>query len=273
MIKARNTAEYLTDLTKWQARNPGELANCNPKELFQGPFVKRYRILHFHLLRRVCRLHGILLTLNQLAKFPFEFIYGEDKMEFWRLVLENSADVAILLLCGLAKDPGKNAHSLESFRDEIIKEEWLRPEMLRLFKQTLRERNFDKTARTVADRVQRIRNNVVAHQLKDNDNACPTDVSLEELWTLFDSIHSLFGALSFGSAYITLAGDLTPSTVRGEPTRTCLDGVLDAVLRDSSIVNEPERKAKWWPNRRKHRSAERLQILNELRKKIGLPEA
>lgn len=272
MTKARNTAEYLTDVTKWQARNHGELANCNPKELFQGPFVKRYRILHLYLLWRIRRLHGILLTLNQLRQFPFEFIYGEDTMEFWRLVLGNSADVAILLLHGLARDKGNDVHSLESFKNEIIKEKWLRPEMLKLFKQTLRERKFDKTTKLVADRVEAIRHNLVAHQLKDNHNGFPTDLSLEELWTLFDSVHSLFGALSFGATYVTLAGDMIPRTLDGEPTRTCLDGVLDAVLRASDFVNEPERTAKWWPIRRKDMNPKRLRKLNELRHRIGLPE-
>ena len=46
-------------------------------------------------------------------------------------------------------------------------------------------------------------------------------VSLDELHQLFDATHSMFGALSFGAAYDTLAGDLTPAAVGGKPTRPC----------------------------------------------------
>ena len=98
-------------------------------------------------------------------------------------------------------------------------------------------------------------------------------VSLDELWRMFRAAHSLFGSLSFGSAYVTLIGDLMPSTVGGQPTRTCLDEVLDAVLRQSYFVTQPERRAQWWAEDRKRKRPEVIQVMNDLRKRIGLPEA
>jgi hypothetical protein len=74
-------------------------------------------------------------------------------------------------------------------------------------------------------------------------------------------------------AYVTLAGDLMPSTVGGEPTRTGLDQALDAVLRESHLVNPPERKQAWWPDLRRHMDPEELMIMNDMRKQLGLPEA
>ena len=122
-----------------------------------------------------------------------------------------------------------------------------------------------------------IRDGRIAHRLIEVQSGGPKEalarVSLEELRGMFDAAQDLFGALSFGSAYLTLAGDLTPGTVGGQPTRTCLDEVLDAVVRDNSCVNEPERRAESWPTHRKHMKPEELQVMNNLRKRIGLPEA
>jgi hypothetical protein len=277
MTKARNTTDYLTDLDKWQAYNHHELANTKPEELFQEPFVERYKNLHSNLWWRVIRVHGTLFTIGQLIEFPFDCIYAPTEMEFWRLVIWNFVDASILLLHGLAIDTGRKVHSLQSFRNEIIKAAWLRSDKLERFKQTLRERKFSETVKSIAERVNQVRDSHIAHRLMDKQSGLAeeglADVSIEELWDLFDAVHSLFGALSFGAAYITLVGDLTPSTVGGEPTRTCLDGVLDAVLRDNYLVNEPERKPKLWPIYRKHRNPEELRVLNELRNRIGLPEA
>jgi len=277
VTKTRNKNYYLTNLDKCHAHSHPELANRNPEELFQLDFVERYKSLHKDLLWRVIRVHGTLFTLEQLIQFPFDLLYAPSEMEFWRLVIGNFVDIGILHLHGLAIDEGREVHSLESFKNMIAKASWLGPDKLELFKQILRERKFDESVKSIAKRVKQIRNSRIAHRLVDTQTRLPkkglSGVKLEELWDLFEAAHSLFGALSFGSAYVTLAGDLTPSTVGGEPTRTCLDGILDAVLRDSFFVNEPERRAKSWAQHRKHRKPERLGVMNELRKRIGLPEA
>lgn len=277
MTKTRNKNYYLTNLAKCHAQSHPELANLNPEELFQVGFVERYKSLHKDLLWRVIRVHGTLFTIEQLNEFPFDLLYAPSEMEFWRLVIENFVDLVILHLHGLAFDKGSDAHTLLSFKREIVKAPWLGSDKLELFKRIFPERKFHKAVKSIADRVHKIRDSRIAHRLVDWQTGFPKEglagVKLEELWELFDAEHSLFAALSFGSAYITLVGDLMPSTVGGEPARTCLDGVLDAVLRDSFFVNEPERMAKWWAKHRKHRTPERLRVMNELRNRIGLPEA
>ncbi|MFA6135554.1 MAG: hypothetical protein WC869_16195 [Phycisphaerae bacterium] len=277
MTTTRNTAEYLADLEQWQAYSHPKLANSKLEELLQVPFIERYKSLHSDFWWRIIRVHGTLVTLDQLIQFPFESIYAPNEMEFWRLVFENFVDITVLLLHGLTIDTECKAHTLQSFKKEIIEDKWLRSDKFELFRQTLRERKFGKRVKSIKKCVTEMRNNYIAHRSKDEQSGLPKEglagVTLEELWVLFDEVHSLFGALSFGSAYVTLAGDLMPSTVGGEPTRTCLDGLLDAVLRDSLFVNEPERKEKLWPGRRKHRKPESLRVMNELRKRIGLPEA
>lgn len=272
-----NTSDYLKDLNKWQAYSHPALADCKPEELFKTSFCERYCRLHNNLWWRIIRVHGTLYTLGQLNSFPFDRLYAPYEMEFWRLVIRNFLDIACLMLHGLVNDTGEDVHGILWFKNDIIKARWLCSEKFGLFKNTLRERKFDKVVESIAKRVEKIRHSHIAHPLIDKQSGSPKEalagVSLEELRQLFDAVHSLFGALSFGSAYCTLAGDLMPSTVGGQPTRTCLDKVLDAVVRDSYFVNQPERRKQWWPERRKRMPAEKLQVMNDLRKRIGLPEA
>jgi hypothetical protein len=269
--------DYLKNLDKWYASSHPELADAKPETLFEPGFVEKYLRLHNDLWWRIIRVHGTLCTLDELKEFPLDNLYSPNGMEFWRLVIENFLDTACLMLHGLATDTGKKVHSLRSFKKEVVMAAWLCPDKLDLFKETLRERKFNEVVKSIAKRVQAMRDSRIAHRLIDWQSGDPfqafADVTLEEIWQLFDATHSLFGAISFGSAYATLAGDQIPSTVGGQPTRTCLDQVLDAVLRDNPFVNMPERRGKWWPRHRERMKPQSLQLMNELRKRIGLPEA
>jgi hypothetical protein len=269
--------DYLENLGKWQATSHPALADAKPAALFEPGFVDKYLRLHDDLWWRMIRVHGTLCTLDTLEGFPFHNLYAPDGMEFWRLVIENFVDIACLMLHALVSDAGSDVHSIQSFRDEIIKAPWLSSQKLGLLRKTLKQCKFDAHVQSIAHHVKDIRCNYIAHRLVDRQSGGPfqaiADLSLEEIWRLFDATHSLFGALSFGSAYVTLGGDLIPSTVRGQPTPTCLDEVLDAVVRDSFFVNMPERRGKRWPAHRERMKPKKLQVLNELRKRIGLPEA
>jgi hypothetical protein len=269
--------DNLKDLAKWQAASHADLAERKPGELFQPEFAERYTRLHEDLWGRIVHLHGTIHTLEQMEHFPFDRLYGPNHMEFWRLVARNFVEMAIVLLHGLVNDQEPAAHTIRRFKNEIARGPWLDQRLRDLLMQTLRGRKFDRHAERVAERVERIRHHRIAHRLIDKQTGYLKEqlagVSLEELRALFNAAHSLFGALSFGSAYVTLAGDLMPGTVRGEPARTCLDEVLDAVIRDSHFVNQPERDRRWWATHREHMPAEELKTVNELRKRVGLPEA
>jgi hypothetical protein len=269
-------SDLLDDLDKWQACSHSRLADMEPEELLEPAFAKRYTRLHNDYWQRLSRIHGTLFSLEQLSEFPFDLIYGPGQMEFWRLVVENFLDIIMLNLYGLVKDTGEDVHTLPSFRNEMIKGPWLCEEHRDLLKQVLAECKFDGAVKSIAERVEEIRPHI-AHRLVDKatgDVKRPlVGVNLKELSRLFNAVHALFSALSFGRAYITLAGDLTPSTVGGQPTRTCLDTVLDAVLRDSEFVNMPERRGKFWPMHRAHTDEAMLSLMNKLRRRVGLPEA
>jgi hypothetical protein len=269
--------DYLENLDKWYASSHPELADAKPETLFEPGFAEKYLRLHNDLWRRIIRVHGTLCALDELKEFPFDNLYAPDGMEFWRLVIENFLDMACLMLHGLVSDTKPDELSIPTFRAKIIKAPWLSPQKLGMLKKTLKQCGFDAHVQSIADRVKDIRHNRIAHRLIDWQSGGPfqayAGVSLEDIWRLFGATHSLFGALSFGAAYCTLAGDLMPGMVGGQPTRTCLDEVLDAVLRDNLFVKMPERRAEWWPVHRECMKPKDLQVMNDLRKRIGLPEA
>jgi len=269
--------DYHKELKKWQAGSHPALGERQPEELFEPAFAERYRHKHTDLLDRIVDLHGTILTLEMLADFPFDFLYGPHTMEFWHLAWRNFADMALITLHSLYKDSGRDTNTIPKLTKEIGAAEWADPDLYDVYREELRKSKFDKELEDIAKRVETIRHKRVAHRLLDNQTAEPIDqlpgVSLQELRNLFDRVHGLFGAISFGSSYCTLRGDMIPTRVGGKPTKSCLETVLDAVLRDSYAVNEPERRAEWWSVDRQYKEKAWLRTLNDLRRRIGLPEA
>lgn len=276
MSQENNLEDFELTVERSQASSHPELTESQPDELFEAAFVTRYCELHADLWERIVRLNGTIRTLEQLRGFPFECIYGNE-MEFWRLVIRNFVDIAIVMLHALVNDTSGDINSLPSFRRVIINAAWQCEDKRKLLMQTLEERKFDHVVKNIADRVNNIRHNYVAHRLVDPQTGSPKQIihrlNLEQVRKLFNAAHAQFGAFSFGSVYGTLAGDLVPATIGGKRKPTCLDRVLDAVLRDSDFVNMPEHRAESWPIRRTIMPPEKLKLLNELRRRIGLTEA
>ena len=117
--------DLLCDLERWQACSHPVLADRRPHELFEASFVERYERLHKDLLYRLIRVQGTISTLERLRRFPFAVLYSPGEMEFWRLVIENFVDTAVLMLHGLVNDTGPDVHTLTAFRSEIVKGPWL----------------------------------------------------------------------------------------------------------------------------------------------------
>jgi hypothetical protein len=272
-----NSDQLLDQLDKWQAVSHPVLTNRKPEELFDRDFAQRYQRLQRNLWARITRLHGTIVTLEEMSEFPFQVLYVPGDMEFWKLTFLNFFDVAILKLHGFVNDGGPETLTLSAFRSEIMKAPWRCQDARNLLRQTLDERSFDGFVKSIAKRVDLIRDTHIAHSLIDkesgNPKGIPDTVNIQEVRQLFDAAHRLFGALSFGSGFGTLAGDLMPCTVGGKAKRTCLERVLDAVLRDSDFVNRPERRKLWWEMERAHMNPDTLRAMNDLRKRIGLPEA
>lgn len=266
----------LRDFEEWQAVSHPDLASRKPTELFTQEFAEVYERLHTDLWWRIIDLHGTLCSLELLKEFPFHYLYRPNGMEFWELVECNFLEMTIIRLHSIVNDQEHDAHTIRKFKNSINQEPWVDNNLRNVFRKSLRECKFDKRIDSVAESVRDIRHSAIAHRILDPKTGYPKnqlpEVSLQELRRLFNSIHRLFGVLSFGSSYVTLIGDLMPGMIDGQPTRTCLDEVLDAILKDSYWINEPEKNS-WWQDCRKHKSSEELQFLNKYRKRIGLAKA
>jgi hypothetical protein len=272
-----NTSDLLNDLEKWQAYSDPHFDGKSEKQLFEPVFAEKFLRLHDDIWHRLCRVHGSLITLERLREFPFEYVYEGGGMEFWRLVGENFVDAIILMLHGLVNDQGSDVNGLRALKNEVCSNAvWLRGEDCAIFRDAIRKCKFDRVIEQIAGRVGEARNNYIAHRLVDKANGnlqSAVSIDLRELRQLFDATHRLFGAISFGGARITLRDDLMPCTIGGKPPPTCLDTVLDAVLRESEFVNFPERQKEFWPILRNGMGLEKLRIMNEIRCRFGLPEA
>ncbi len=191
--------DLLHDLERWQACSHSVLAARRPNELFEASFVERYARLQEDLWYRIIRVHGTISTLERLRKFPFAMLYGTGEMEFWRLVVENFIDTAVLVLHSLLNDTGDRVHTLLTFRADIVKGPWLRAEDRELLIDTLRERKFDPIIDSIAARVRTIRHSRIAHRLVDPSSGQldgqGVGVSLDELRQLFDATHLFLRAL------------------------------------------------------------------------------
>jgi hypothetical protein len=182
-----------------------------------------------------------------------------------------------VILNGLVSDSGKDVHTLRTFKDQILTWKWLQPEKKECLTATLLECDFDPAVETIRCRVRVIRTNLIAHRLIDKQTGNPKKeiprVYLDELWALFRAANRLFGALSFGEFYQTLAGDFAPAPEWLEATRNSLDRALDAIVRESPIVNMPERNPDVWRIRKRNLPQGYLATMNLVRKRIDLPEA
>jgi len=253
------------------------LSDLTPDALFEARFLEKYRRLHSDIWNRMVLINGTVVSLEAVERFPFHYLYAPNEIEFWRLVHYNFSFTACVMLHALVGDQEEDAHTIRRFKNEIANEmHWLDANHRASFFTGLRELAFDDQVNLVK-RVTDLRNNRLAHRLIDRasgDFAKSVSVpSTAELRKLFDQCKSLFDYLSFNLEYVTLGGDYMPSTVGGQPQPTSLDRLFDAMLKDSNVVREPELKEGWWSVMRSHRSPEELSIMNQCRRRIGLPDA
>ena len=124
MSEGVSRADYLDNPDMWLAGSHPALARQKPEDLFEAEFAKRYRRLHNDIYERMVRADGTLHTLERLRAFPFDHICTPDQRVFWRLVIHNFIDVAVILLHGLVGDTGTDTHTLNSFKNQIDQAQW-----------------------------------------------------------------------------------------------------------------------------------------------------
>lgn len=265
----------LRDPAAWQACSFAPFDALKPQDVFDVEYAHDYVAIHSELWDRFTRLHTRLVVLEQLHAFPFNSIYSPYGMDFWIVASESIFDSSIVLMHSLAKNTDQDECGIQTLESFIRKSPWRDEEKKKLYLATIKP-NKKGTKKDILSRVATARNKHVAHHIFSINNVesrPAVELRLHELFIAFQELHLRFGLASFGSAYCTLTNDTMPTTQGRSLSRTCLDSVLDAVLKDSDFVNRPERRGAWWSFEKEHMSLESLELLDELRSRVGLPRA
>lgn len=270
-------AELLRDPRRWQACSVEPFVSLTPDKIFQADYSQQYIRIHDELWKRMQRLHTSLVILEQLHAFPFDLVYAPHQMDFWTVTFEGILDSGCVLLHSLLKEPKSDECSLKSLNTYVFKSPWLDSDLRAQFQNEVSKSNHKSAhLRDFEKRVADARDKHISHHifsLAGPPKRPEVEISLQELFELFRWAHTYFGLHSFGCSYCTITTDSMPTSRGRDLSRTCLDEVLDGVLRNSHYVNHPELRGEWWDFDRQHMSEEKILKMNELRRRIGLPEA
>ena len=125
----------------------------------------------------------------------------------------------------------------------------------------------------IRERITSLRHKLYAHKTIEALTANIAGVSLVELRQVYDYLIDLFRTLSFGTGHCFAFGDYIHRDASGDvvpdPSKdTSLDEILDAVVKDSDWIKQPEEA--FWSAVRDHKDEQELDLLTYWRKKLGM---
>jgi len=227
-------------------------------------------------LEELVLLNSNLYILEKLLDFPFDLFVMPDRRTFFRLVEINLFRSCIMIVWGLVEDPDPGSLTLLRFKNEIRRH--IRPQYASSFDVDLKEAKFDRQIKQVRDRVRTLRNKRIAHLDRDF-NLSPQQmkemrVSLSDLRALRDALNKLFKVLCFRCQRSVLPIEYHPEVIHppGVDARSDIEELLDNIARNSALLNMRENEPDRWPYFRQGLPNEVLRVVNEYRRKFGLPE-
>jgi len=93
-------------------------------------------------------------------------------------------------------------------------------------------------------------------------------VSIRELREVYNYLAKLFRALSFGTEHLMAYGDYIECTIGGRRGTTSIEEVLLLLMKDSQFVKQAD--SQFWPELKKHKAPQELDLINDWREKCGL---
>jgi AbiU2 len=214
-----------------------------------------------------------MCLLRKFVEFPLgEFAAGDDQW-FFTIVRRALYEAVVLGITKLTTDSGDGALTIYQCRNRIMT--MLRPELVDSFRKQLKDAKFDKARKELRERARDLRDGRVAHLLlKDVQNGSVLSLGVADLEALVSEAEKLYRPLLFGASATFLPFPYDPAVRPPNPaTETDVERILRLFARDSYVLNEPERNARWWPELRKRKTDEEIEFINRWRKRVGLPEA
>ena len=250
------------------------LRELQPADVIESSWLEEYERSTHLLWWELVRLNSNLYILDKLLGFRFDlFLPMPGQRTFFNMVIWNLFEFSILTAWKLYED----TLTLRGFKNEI-REHIDNEEYKSGFDGALKEIKFERQIRPLRDRIKALRNKRIAHLDKDF-NLSPEQieeirVSLSDLGKFRDALNQLFELLCFGHQRSVLPIEYHPEVIRppGVDARSDIERLLDNIARDSPLLNMPENEPDRWPYFRQGLPSDVLRVVNEYRRKVGLPE-
>lgn len=245
-----------------------------PKELILPSWWSSYEKNLQVIWRQLKRLNSSIFVLEKVLAFRFD-LFTPFHQNFWTLVEGSLFETCVMTIWRIGVDSRSEGLTLGQLKNCISQN--LRSEAYKIeFHKHVKEIQFEKTVSRIEPAIEEIRHNYIAHFNLDK-HINPSPAELKERTLLFseakrfrNSLNAMFELLCFGHVYGVLPIDyLCPPKEKS----TDIEQLLDSVVRDSGILNLPEKDPNIWPMlREKWKKENVIGIINEYRLKFGLPE-
>jgi hypothetical protein len=231
-----------------------DISNLDAKDVLEESGLDEYRAGMNFFYSELVELNVIVYLAEQIVDFPFELFAHPDKTIFFSMVMHSFHNSAILIVTRLAADQKGDLYTLSRFKNRVL--ELTKPEFKDSVKTRLREVRFDQVISDLLEKARELRSNRIAHTTQDliSENIKASRPTLYEITKLRDALNSLLDATSFNVSHMMLPIPYAPNVLRSPNIehKTDIEELLECVLRNSNLLNMPERFPERWNRRREH---------------------
>jgi hypothetical protein len=239
-----------------------DIHNLNSEEILPEEAYAEYKEGMDFFYGQLARLSLSIYYIDQIVEFPFRlFISRPEEITFFSLVIHNFIEAGLLVIMRVTQDE-KEEYPLIKFKNKV--RQVIKPEYITLLdKQTL-EVSFDAGARALLKQAKRLR---------DKRNALLDDVDISESSTFlkaigFSDLKALRDELNALLKALTFNGNYSRRPIQYEPD---IEHLLDSVVKNSPLLEIPEKQPEQWADYKATLSDEEFTWLNRYRQKFGLP--
>ncbi len=217
----------------------------------------------------------MMFILEKIEMFPFWlFTPNTRDYVFWRSIKISLIETTLMITSRSILDKRKDVLTLKNLRDATIM--YAIDESARqVIEDRLGSVDFDTRVKAIEAKVISIRHNFLAHLNRIQNTLEPDRRTIEtitfgEMKELMNAAFDLFNTLSFEVAYVFWWSDYRDEVRNAN--QTDIDRLLDSVAKNSALLNLPESNPVVWSRRCMTLTEKELEILNQYRKKFGLPQ-
>lgn len=242
-----------------------------PDEVFESESLQKYKERHHDISIRMLQINMSIRSLEIIvtSQFPWDEIYGPTGGAFWHLVNWNFRHNIMILMNTLVED-GRDVITLPRFLNEVRNYKWKDADDLVQYDESVKRLRIDKKkTQHIHAKIKVLRDNLYAHRLDCTLTEDFAGVSMRDLQRLFGTFAKMLEAVSFGVEHPLAFSDYLP--IINANHQTSLEDVLDAVVKTSSYINDPD--GELWPEVREYRSQEELDRLSHWRRRCGMSDA